>query len=178
MEQIKIEENKKEIIRLLHSTNREGIDKLSEWLGNCDFFTAPASTRFHLNIKGGLAQHSLNVYNILKQILTLSNTNLSEPSIIICGLLHDTHKIDVYIPTKNGYAYQNDEDFTIDGEISVKFIQQFISLTEDEKLAIRWHNGLYDVSPVLYNKYDFSMKKYKIVWLLHCADMMTSQIIE
>lgn len=41
---------------------REGADKLLAFLERSDFFTAPASARFHLACEGGLALHSLNVY--------------------------------------------------------------------------------------------------------------------
>lgn len=44
---------------------REGADVLLEWLKKSDFFTAPASTKFHRAHKGGLLEHSLNVYDCL-----------------------------------------------------------------------------------------------------------------
>ena len=39
--------NKERFIELLRSTKREGIEKLIDFLEKTDFFTAPASTRFH-----------------------------------------------------------------------------------------------------------------------------------
>ena len=57
---------KDEFIELLKKTNREGIDKLIAWLEKTDFYKAPASTRFHGCHEGGLLEHSLNVYNLLK----------------------------------------------------------------------------------------------------------------
>ena len=53
---------KEKITELLLSTNREGMDKLVEHMENGGFFTAPCSTRYHLSKEGGLAEHSLNVY--------------------------------------------------------------------------------------------------------------------
>ena len=55
---------KEEFIRLLQSTNREGMDKLLEFLEKSDFYTAPASTRYHGNYEGGLLEHSMKVYEI------------------------------------------------------------------------------------------------------------------
>ena len=46
---------------------REGASQLLSWLQRTDFFTAPASTRFHLAQEGGLCLHSLNVYRRLCQ---------------------------------------------------------------------------------------------------------------
>lgn len=45
----------------LSQVTRTGADKLLEWLKSTDFFTAPASTRFHGAYPGGLVKHSLNV---------------------------------------------------------------------------------------------------------------------
>ncbi|MEG0592666.1 MAG: hydrolase, partial [Coprobacillus sp.] len=83
---------------------REGSDKLLEYLisPKCDFFEAPASTRFHGSYDGGLVEHSLNVYDCLKDYLsrdTVKNKyglSYSEESIAIVALLHDMCKIDCY----------------------------------------------------------------------------------
>jgi len=64
---MKPEEIKLKIIELLGSTERKGIDRVIKFLESSDFFEAPASTRYHGNYKGGLAEHSLNVYEIFKK---------------------------------------------------------------------------------------------------------------
>ena len=46
---------------------RRGGDQLLEWLENTDFFTAPASTKFHCACEYGLVMHSLNVYKVLRE---------------------------------------------------------------------------------------------------------------
>ncbi len=84
---------KNEIIHLLKRVDREGIDRLLEFLEKTDFFTAPASTRFHNNFEGGLAEHSLNVY---KELKGLTNDEWPEETIIIIGLLHDICKVNNY----------------------------------------------------------------------------------
>ena len=74
---------------------RPGADKLLEWLKSTDFFTAPASTRFHGAYPGGLVKHSLNVYYAL-----LGNFNLrglySLQTQTIVALLHDVCKANYY----------------------------------------------------------------------------------
>ena len=82
---------------------RDGADKLLEYLlsPGCDFFTAPASSRFHLSCEGGLCEHSLNVYDCLVAYLNSDMSknlgfNYSEESIAIVSLLHDLCKIGVY----------------------------------------------------------------------------------
>ena len=73
---------KEKFIELLKSTNRDGIDKLLAWIEKSDFYKAPASTRFHGSYEGGLLEHSLNVYKVLKQKLKQLQ---KEKQKIICG---------------------------------------------------------------------------------------------
>ncbi len=105
-------DNKKRFIDLLKSTKREGIDKLIDFLEKTDFFTAPASTRFHSSYEGGLLQHSLNVYDCLLNLALASDANpekdldffaagmkidtVPKESIIIVALLHDLCKTNFY----------------------------------------------------------------------------------
>ena len=61
-----IEENIQRFEELLGSVQRNGMDKLMNYIiKKTDFYSAPASTRFHLACEGGLLQHSLNVYDCL-----------------------------------------------------------------------------------------------------------------
>ena len=92
--------------------NRDGAAELLAWLEKSDFFRAPASTRFHLSRPGGLVEHSVHVYERLKQLCeceALNNEKFKEPSpetIAIVGLLHDICKVGVYITEpKNQKTY-------------------------------------------------------------------------
>lgn len=86
---------KEEFLKLLRSTNREGMDKLIEFIEKTDFFKAPASTRFHGNYEGGLLEHSMKVYEILKHKVKncIIEMNVPEESLIIIALLHDICKV-------------------------------------------------------------------------------------
>ena len=86
--------NKDEIIKLLKTVKRDGIEDLINFLENSDFFTAPASTKYHNAFAGGLAQHSLNVYNNLVEIT--KDKGFDKESLIVCALLHDICKIYFY----------------------------------------------------------------------------------
>ena len=88
--------NKAKIIELLKSTNRPGMDRLISWIETTDFFEAPASTKYHLHCKGGLAKHSLNVYERLKAKVDCGLVNLKPETIIITSLLHDLCKANYY----------------------------------------------------------------------------------
>ena len=79
---------------------RPGADRLLNWLETTDFFTAPASTRFHGACEGGLVMHSLNVYHAMMQHFFTEGEN--SESYAICGLLHDLCKANFYkVSTRN-----------------------------------------------------------------------------
>ena len=80
---------------------RPGSEKLLDWLDKkTDFFTAPASTRFHGACEGGLCMHSLNVYHALHD--SFFTEGESEESYAICALLHDLCKANYYkLGTRN-----------------------------------------------------------------------------
>lgn len=155
-------ENKQRFIEIYRENiKREGADKLLDYLmsKNCDFFTAPASTRFHCAYEGGLCEHSLNVYDCLKSYLDsdrAKNTfglNFSDESIAIVSLLHDVCKTQTYkVSTRNTkdekgnwvkvpYYEYNDTLPYGHGEKSVYIVSGFMRLTRDEAMAIRWHMG-------------------------------------
>ncbi len=138
---------------------REGAAKLLDYLLSSDFFTAPASARFHSSYEGGLVDHSLNVYDCLLSYLSsprtvdIIGTQYSDESIAIVSLLHDLCKIDVY---KKGFrnvkdekgAWQRVDTFEYDdkmpyghGEKSVYIISGYMRLTREEAFAIRYHMG-------------------------------------
>ena len=175
---------KEEYIQLLKKTNRDGIDKLIEFLESSDFFTAPASTRFHGSREGGLLEHSLKVHEILKQKIQNNSINLdvSDDTIIIVSLLHDICKTNFYaVDYRNAknelgvwekVPYYRVED-TIPyghGEKSVMMISEFIKLTNEEKYAIRWHMG-YTEPKELYPTIGLAYTKYPLALLMHEADL-------
>lgn len=140
------------ILELLGKVKREGMPQLIEWIKKSDFFTAPASSEHHLAIRGGLAIHSLNVYNALKGVSAKYTPDITEESVIITGLLHDLCKANFYKPDFRNkkidgkwervpYFAIEDQDPYGHGEKSVIIIQKFIKLEDHEILAIRYHMG-------------------------------------
>ena len=167
---------KEEFIKLLKEIDREGMDKLIEFLESSDFFTAPASTRYHGDFEGGLLQHSMKVYEILKEKAGDSD------SVRIIALLHDICKTNFY---KTDYRNAKNElgvwekvpYYTVDdtipyghGEKSVMMLSEFIKLTPEEKYAIRWHMGFTEPKE-LYSTIGAAYKKYPIALLTHEADL-------
>ena len=103
-------------------------------------------------------------------------------TLAICGLLHDLCKIDAYKEAPEGASrrYEVTRHFPAGhGEKSVILILQFMHLTQEEILAIRWHMGQYD----FYAKgggYDLdnAFRQSKLAVMLHIADMMATHFDE
>ena len=152
---------------------REGAPELLKWLESTDFFSAPASTKYHGAYPGGLVDHSLNVYDELIREVPAPGTAESRT---VCALLHDICKADYYKPLDGG-GYQVHNRFPFGhGEKSVFLIMRFMPLTDAEALAIRWHMGAYDdAARGGSRELSAAMKASPLVYALHAADMRATQ---
>lgn len=178
----------------LIETNRPEIDALITFLEQTDFFTAPASSSFHLAHEGGLAEHSWNVYESLVAHKATWCPGVPDDSITICGLLHDLAKIGDY---KRGFknvkqdgewhkleAWEKHFDYMPvgHGAKSVILIHKFIALTNSEILALYWHMGPWSEGLVgnweMSKKYNEAQKISPLVAALHMADMEASKFKE
>lgn len=194
---------KQKCIDLLMKTGREGMSELIAWMEENGFFESPCSGGYHLAKEGGLLEHSMNVLTVMQNtVFSLQGEEAlikkHWDSIVICSLLHDLgkcgdHGKPGYVPNmvKDGrptkaepeQKYKQSESkpfevnkdlYPIDHEIrSVKIASRYIELTEDEELAILWHNGLYGNF-----KYQIQGKETPLYLLLHFADMWASRVME
>lgn len=174
---------------------RPGADKLLAYLESSDFFDAPASTKYHLSVKGGLCKHSLNVYRrfLSEVILEYGEEKSNElmETIAVCALLHDVCKTDFYkVEMRNkkneSGNWVKEPYYTVDdalpyghGEKSVLIVSGFIKLTREETMAIRWHMGGFDDS-VRGGSYALggAYSKFSLALLLHIADMKATYLDE
>lgn len=171
------QEMQDKIIGRLSSIKRDGIDELIKYLlERTDYFIAPASTKFHSNFDGGLAFHSDNVVELMLQKNKQYSLGLSNDTIYLAGYLHDLCKCNLYEKTMRlkkdemtgkwiGYAsYEINETVPLGhGEKSVILLQQFVKLTLEECLMIRWHMGAY-VPKDEYRDYNKAIEMYKSVF--------------
>jgi hypothetical protein len=181
----KLDALKEEFCALLRSTGRENIERMITYLESTDFFTAPASASKHGALYGGLVMHSLEVYRLLENF-SKPLRDVGDDSLIICGLLHDVCKVNMYtVRTRNVKNQQGRweevESFAIDdqlpfghGEKSVYLIQKQMPITDEEALAIRWHMGGYDDAARSYIggiTQSNAFEKVPLCVSLHLADM-------
>lgn len=194
--------NKEKFCHLLRSTGREGIETVISELEDSGFFEAPASANHHLNCKGGLLQHSLNVCetalamrSFLEEKGQIYAHEIPRDRVIIASLLHDVCKCDIYRETlvnkRNddgkwekvpGYIVDCDELPVGHGEKSVIILLLWgLKLTRDEILAIRWHMHAWDLA---FQSYEQKMNIQKaretspLCILIQCADGISAGILE
>ena len=180
---------KDEFIKIYtENITRKGSAELLEWIQKTDFFTAPASTKYHCACENGLVMHSVSVYNTMIE-KHFDEENDNPESFAICALLHDLCKAQFYkVSTRN---VKNDETgqwekvpyYAIEdtfpyghGENSVFLIERFMRLKLDEAMAIRWHMGGFDDNNGFYvsSAYD----RYPLAVKLHLADLESTYLRE
>ena len=171
--------------------HREGADRLLEWLQTTDFFTAPASTRYHCACPAGLVMHSINVYEVMMEKHFDPEADSAE-SFALCALLHDVCKAQFYkvssrnVKNERTGQWEKVPYYVIEdafpyghGEKSVFLIERFVRLKPAEATAIRWHMGGFDDAArggnfsisVAYDKYPIAVK-------LHLADLEATYLRE
>lgn len=189
--------NKERFIEIYkEKIKRPGSEKLLEYLCSeqSDFFTAPASTRFHGNYEGGLLEHSLNVYDCLCDIMSrprikeMYGIEYNEESIAIAALLHDLCKVNFYkVSSRNQKnpegKWESVPYYTIEdnlpyghGEKSVYIVSGYMRLTRDEAFAIRYHMGFSgSEDPGNVGK---AMEMFPLAFFLNCADTEAAYFME
>ena len=178
-----------DFVELLRTTNRDGIEELIRYLQEeTDFFTAPASTKYHGAFAGGLLMPSINVCAELR--LDPNSKVYPTETLIIVALLHDICKANCYRTEKrnvkeNGgwvekqiYVFE-DELPLGHGEKSLYLASKFIKLSDEEAAAIRWHMGAFDCAFRGGDRgLNAAYEKYPLAVLLHMADMRATYLVE
>jgi len=169
----------------LRATEREGVEDLILHLEESGFYQAPCSSQHHLCVEGGLLEHSLNVFECAsKMAITLG---VSVSTIVLPTLLHDIGKVGI-----NGKAHYVDnilktgkvsgpKPYKVNDELlglqhqdlSLIIATNYIELTEDEMVAIKYHNGLYTS-----DGRDIKGKETPAMLIVHAADMWCARVIE
>lgn len=189
--------DKEEFIKIYNENiTREGADKLLDFLENkSDFFTAPASTRYHNAFEGGLLRHSLNVYHCLCAYLERESVKndyklkVSPESCAIVSLLHDLCKVNFYkvgwrnVKNEETGQWEKQPRYEIHdtlpyghGEKSVYMISGFMRLTREEAMAIRWHMGFSGTEDK--NSIGQALAMYPLAFAMTVADMEASYFLE
>ena len=187
----------KEVFLQIYRDNihREGSDALLDYLEHkSDFFTSPASARFHGSYPGGLCEHSVNVYRCLEAYLErervreLYGLDYSPETVALVSLLHDVCKIGCYrggtrnvkgpdgkwqsVPT---FFYEDNLPYG-HGEKSVYILSGFLRLTREEAMAIRWHMGFSGTEDP--RTVGQALQQFPLAFALATADMEATYFLE
>lgn len=164
---------------------QDAVNRIVAWLDETDFFTAPASTRFHESFEGGLLYHTLKVYNQivdLKKVGKFSNVDLSSAALV--SLVHDWCKINLYSCYKKNVknqetgqweqvdAYNRGSYEFPHGQQSLEVARCFFKFTQEEKLAITHHMGHWYCHPSEESCLQTSNERYPLVHMLQFADQL------
>lgn len=205
-------ENKAELIARFEAemarVKRPGVDKLMDYIRKSDFYTAPASTKFHLSCESGLLQHSLNVLDALRGLLDENQVNedgtemwfyivaghpviqISDESLIIIALLHDICKTYFYSTSTRNVKNEKTGKWE---KVPFYTVNDLMPLGHGPKSAMLVKNYIKLTSEEMYaiwwhmgftdqNTDTLSLtaaiQKYPIIWALHTADMMASSFME
>lgn len=169
--------------------SRQGSKELLDWMLKTDFFTAPASSKFHSAYEGGLCDHSLNVYNAM---IDRYNDSKPDESFAIVALLHDLCKAQFYklgsrnVKNETTGAWEKVPFYTIDdkfpfghGEKSVFLIERFMRLKVEEAIAIRWHMGGFDDAARGGSfAINGAFERYPLAVKLHISDIEATYLME
>ncbi|OQA79816.1 MAG: hypothetical protein BWY32_01461 [bacterium ADurb.Bin243] len=143
-----------------------------------EYFIAPASTIYHLNIEHGLLYHSVGVTETLLKIKNALAPELEDESCVICGLFHDAGKAGLpgaplYIKTKKAYEINKN---LVEMQVAIRslfLVSKYIDLSADEAQAITYHDGQY-----IPQGKDVAHRETPLLTILHFADFYTAHIIE
>lgn len=175
---------KNKFLELLGTVERPGIAELTDWLTNkSDFFTAPASTRYHGAEEMGLLKHSMAVYTNLVKLEDHFLAGYKPETMIVIALLHDVCKANFYKTEKRwrkdeSNKWEQYDTYAIEdqlpyghGEKSVYIIEQFMRLSVEEAMTIRWHMGAWNAESYADRQtLSAAMGKYPLILALQMAD--------
>ena len=181
-----MEKTKEEYAKYLSIiSKRKGVAELAAYLEKHGLFRAPASTKYHLCIEGGLLIHSVNVVKLALELKEKLMPDKSDESIILCALFHDAHKVtdgfghNTYdknnssTSDKQPYFWNTKQFGYGGGHKSALLISKFVDLTQDELQAIAYHDG-----PFVPAWDDIKSDPYPLTLLIHYADMWSTWIVE
>ena len=185
-----VEKQKQEFLTLCREgIHRDGLEDLLNWLQKSDFFTAPASTRYHGAYEGGLCEHSMDVYDMARKTIEAFGLTLNEESVLVSALFHDLCKVNFYKKDirnqKIDGQWQEVPCYTIDekycfgghGSKSVYLVQQFMKLKTDEAAAINCHMGAVTGGDAVRDTSN-AYHAFPLAWAIHVADEAATYLLK
>ena len=162
-------------------------ESMIDWLRTTDFYTAPASTRYHDSHPGGLLVHSLKVYNETISLLQLPKfQNVDKSYAIIAALVHDWCKIGYYesfqknVKNESTGQWEKETAYRVNqkgiplghGVTSLYLAMRVMKIPTEVALAIRFHMGRWSICEPEFNELQKANSEYPMVYLIQFADQL------
>jgi hypothetical protein len=166
--------------------------KLLEYLDTeSDFFSCPASTKFHSNEEYGLIRHSLLVFaNGLKLAPIMLCGEVDMYYLALACLFHDFCKVNMYeiklrnVKNEETGAWEKTPYYKVKdsyishghGIESMLRLNKYIAMPDSWNQAVRWHMGAYDLSPLDKKEIEKALNSFREVLFLQTADMLAGLV--
>lgn len=188
--ELDIEKQKQEYLEICRrEIHREGLEDLLNWLQKADFFTAPASTRYHGAYKGGLCQHSLDVYEFALKLADACGIEYKPEEIAVSALFHDICKVNFYKTDEKNkkvdgewikvpyYVVAEKLVYGGHGSKSVFLCERFMKLTIEEAVAINNHMGMAPGGDTVRDSSN-AYEAFPLAWVIHAADEAAAYLLD
>ena len=174
------------IIKRLERMHRKGITEFINYLEHSTFFQDAASTKYHGAYLGGLADHSINLYEFFRKMLHYFKLTeeVDDDSALIISIAHDLCKVGLYLGGAKPFRKNNNmsKEHAV---ASLNIVEKYIKLTDLERQCILYHMGMY-ATKEFSSSYigQYQMKELsdafneKIVKLFYFCDDMVSQFVD
>ena len=174
---------RQQILDIVHKyVQRDGIDDMLKWYDDNGFYEAWASTSFHCNYVGGLAEHTFNVITNALKLADVLGSDVSRESIVLCALVHDAGKCNYYVPNllKSGKT-SGSKPMKINPDLRIKnhafrslmIVSKFLELSESERICILCHDGFFENS----NR-EYMLSLDELLYIVHSADLYAARFKE
>jgi hypothetical protein len=159
------------------------------------FYIDPASTTYHGSFKSGLVLHSLAVAYYLIKLVYQSELRTSPlysmVNLFTVGMVHDLCKVgtfESYFSNKKDDAtglwhkvpgIRHKEDVLTFGH-GVESLKRWheatgvVHFNDELEAAVRWHMGMYDITPTETYAFNTALKRYPLVLLTCTADLQAA----
>lgn len=172
---------------VLNEVSNAPFQRILDWLRSTDFYTAPASTKYHDAVPGGLLVHALKVYNNMVELHSLSkfkSVDIAEAT--IAALAHDWCKIGYYesyqknVKNEATGQWEKETAYRVNqkgiplghGAASLFIAMRMFNLSVDQALAIRHHMGVWNVADVEKSELQKANAEHPMVYLIQFADQL------
>ena len=167
----------------LGASKRAGMSEFLKYLQTSGFYESPSACKLHGAYKGGLVIHSTTVFYTWLELdfdmpkHTNRYNSYTQESMLLISVAHDLCKVGRYKFTDDGIKYNKKKSDVGHSLKSLEIIKQFIELTDEEEMCIKFHMGYYGTHEFNEKHGEYTLQeladannKYKNTRVFHMVD--------